>query len=255
MVKNVLVTGAAGRIGACLTAGLPEYGHSLRLLDRTPIDQDRYEAICGDILDPAVLERAMKGVSAVVHLAGVPSTDATFEEVLAANIEGTYRVFDAARQAGVQRVVYASSNHAAGFTPRQELVPADTPVAPDSHYGVSKAYGEALGRYYSDRYGMGVAALRIGTFEDLPPGPRALSTWISPGDMVRLVHACLSAPDLTYAVVWGVSANTRNWWDLATGRALGYEPVDDAEAYADGMPELDPADPEYAWLGGRVVRS
>ncbi|MET8155177.1 NAD(P)-dependent oxidoreductase [Sphaerisporangium sp. NPDC005289] len=249
------MTGAAGRIGACLTSGLPEYGHTLRLLDRTPMEHERFEVICGDIADPAVLDRAMKGVSAVVHLAGVPSTGATFEEALTANIEGTYHVMEAARQAGVERFVYASSNHAAGFTPRRESVPADTPVAPDSHYGVSKAYGEALGRYYSDRYGMRVACLRIGTFEQRPPSPRALSTWLSPGDMVRLAHACLTSPDLTYAVVWGVSANTRNWWDLSAGRALGYEPVDDAEAYAAELAELDASDPEYAWLGGRVVES
>src|SRR5690349_21816296 len=144
MVNNVLVTGAAGRIGSCLTSGLPAHGHTLRLLDRTPIDHPEFQTIRGDITDPAVVERAMKGVTAVVHLAGVPSTGASFEEVLRANIEGTYHVIEAARQAGVERFVYASSNHAAGFTPRQELVPADTPVAPDSHYGVSKAYGEAL---------------------------------------------------------------------------------------------------------------
>ncbi|WP_214412978.1 NAD-dependent epimerase/dehydratase family protein [Sphaerisporangium fuscum] len=255
MVKNILITGAAGRIGACLTEGLPRYGHRLRLLDMKPVEGTEHEVIAGDILDPAVLERAMKGVTDVVHLAGTPSPSASFERTLTLNIEGTYRVFEAARQAGVERVVYASSNHAAGFTPRQEMAPADTPVAPDSHYGVSKAYGEALGRYYSDRYGMRVACLRIGTFEPRPDAPRALSTWLSPGDMVRLAQACLTAPDLTFAIVWGVSANTRRWWDLAPGRALGYEPQDDAEVYAEGMPELDPADPEYAYAGGRVVES
>ena len=255
MVKNVLVTGAAGRIGACLAAGLPEHGHTLRLLDVVPVDDPRHEVIHGDVTDPAVLERAMRGVSAVVHMAGIPSPSASFEDLLRSNIEGTYRVFEAARLAGAERLVYASSNHAVGFAPRQDLAPADLPVAPDSHYGVSKAYGEALGRYYSDRYGMRVASLRIGTFEERPPTPRALSTWISPGDMVRLVHACLTAPGLTYAQVWGVSANTRNWWDLAPGRALGYEPRDDAEAFAAGLPELDLDDPEYTHVGGRVVTS
>ncbi|GAA3811363.1 NAD(P)-dependent oxidoreductase [Sphaerisporangium flaviroseum] len=255
MVKNVLVTGAAGRIGVCLTDGLPQYGHTLRLLDRMPIDRTDHEVVRCDVTDAGALRSAMDGVTAVVHLAGVPSTSATFEELLTANIEGTYRVFEAARLAGVERVVYASSNHAVGFTPREELAPADTPVAPDSHYGVSKAYGEALGRYYSDRYGMRVAALRIGSFRPRPKLPRELSTWISLGDMVRLVHACLTSPDLTYATVWGVSANTRNWWDHAAGTALGYEPRDDAEEYAAELGELDRDDPDYAWVGGRVVES
>ncbi|MFC4584587.1 NAD-dependent epimerase/dehydratase family protein [Sphaerisporangium corydalis] len=253
MVKNILVTGAAGRIGACLADGLPEYGHTLRLLDKVAIDRAGHEVVVCDVTDAKALEGAMDGVTAVVHLAGIPSTSASFERLLTANIEGTYRVFEAARLAGVERVVYASSNHAAGFTPRQESAPAGTPVAPDSHYGVSKAYGEALGRFYSDRYGMRVASLRIGSFRDRPKSPRELSTWISHGDMVRLTHACLTSPDLTYAAVWGVSANTRSWWDPAAGLALGYEPRDDAEAYAEGMPELDPADPEYAYAGGRVV--
>ncbi|RCG32532.1 NAD(P)-dependent oxidoreductase [Sphaerisporangium album] len=254
MAEHVLVTGAAGRIGRCLADGLPAHGHTLRLLDMVPIEDTPHEVVVGDITDPAVLERAMKGVTAVVHLAGIPSTSASFERLLTANIEGTYRVFEAARAAGAGRLVYASSNHAVGFVPRSEMAPADPPIAPDSHYGVSKAYGEALGRYYADRYGMRVASLRIGTFAPRPPSPRSLSTWISPGDMVRLVQACLTAPDLTYAAVWGVSANTRRWWDLSVGRALGYEPEDDAEAYAEGMPELDPDDPEYAYVGGNVVR-
>ncbi|MDH2425179.1 NAD(P)-dependent oxidoreductase [Sphaerisporangium sp. TRM90804] len=254
-VKNVLLTGAAGRIGTCLTAGLPEHGYTLRLLDRRPVEDTLHETIVGDVDDPAVLARAVEGVDAVVHMAGNASPKAGWEEVLGANIDATYRVFEAARRAGVERVVFASSNHAAGFTRRQELVAPDTPVAPDSLYGVSKAYGEALGRYYSDRYGMRVASLRIGSFCPEPVNARTLSTWISPADMVRLMHACLTAPELTYAVLWGVSANTRNWWDLGPGRALGYHPRDDAEPYADRMPELDQDDPEYAWLGGRVVES
>ncbi|MGI5491709.1 NAD-dependent epimerase/dehydratase family protein [Microtetraspora malaysiensis] len=250
-----LITGAGGRIGACLRRGLPTLGHRLRLTDRTPIEDAGVDQVVGDITDPATLARAMEGVRAVVHLAGDPSTAASFESVLDANIEGTYRVFEAARLAGVERIVFASSNHAAGFTPRQECAPADTPVRPDSLYGVSKAYGEALGRYYADRYGMRVACLRIGSFEPRPPDARALSTWLSPGDMVRLAHACLTAPDLTYALVWGVSANSRGWLDLEPGRALGYHPCDDAEAYAAELPELDAADPDYAWLGGRTVES
>ena len=126
-------------------------------------------------------------------------------------------MFDAARRAGVPRVVYGGSNHAIGFTPRSELLPADGPLRPDTNYGVSKAFGEVVGRFYADRYGMRVACLRIGSCDDRPRTPRWLSTWLSPGDAVRLVDACLRAPDLGYAVVYGISANTRGWWDLAAG--------------------------------------
>ena len=123
------------------------------------------------------------------------------------------------------RVVCASSNHAAGFTPVGAELPADLPPRPDTLYGVSKVFGEALGRYYAERYGLQVACLRIGTFTDRPRDMRTLSTWLSPDDCARLVDACLRSPDLTYAIVWGVSANTRRTWSLDAGRALGYEPA------------------------------
>src|SRR5207244_6175013 len=126
-----------------------------------------------------------------------------------ANIEGTLQVFEAARRAGVRRIVYASSNHAVGFTPVGREQPADLPPRPDTLYGVSKVFGEALGRYYVDRYRMEVACLRIGTFAPTPPDVRALSTWLSPADCARLVDACLRAPRLTYSVVGGISASRR----------------------------------------------
>jgi uronate dehydrogenase len=114
---------------------------------------------------------------------------------------------------------------------------------------VSKVFGEALGRYYVDRYGMQVACLRIGTFQDRPSHPRALSTWLSPADCARLVDACLRAPNLDFALVWGISANTRRTWSLAAGRALGYEPEDDAEVYA---AEVDGSD-DMPLLGGQFA--
>ena len=259
-MTTVLITGAAGSIGTVLTAGLPEHGHRLRLLDRQPIENGRVDpddVFVGDISDEAVLDRAMAGADSVVHLAAIP-TEAEFADIDRVNIEGTYRVFAAARRNGVRRIVYASSNHAVGFTPRAPLVPADVPPRPDTYYGVSKVFGEALGRLYVDRYGLEVACLRIGSFAQHPRTPRELSTWLSHRDAVHLVHACLTAPHLTYALVWGVSANTRGWWDLEPGRALGYRPVDDAEAYAldiiaaHGEPDLD--DPEHALLGGEYTR-
>jgi uronate dehydrogenase len=253
-VSRVLITGAAGSIGTVLTDGLPAYGHRLRLLDREPVTGD--DVVTADITDAAALDAALAGVGAVVHLAAIPS-EAPFGDILRANIDGTYQVFEAARRAGVRRIVYASSNHAVGFTPRVPLVGADVPPRPDTYYGVSKVFGEALGRLYVDRYRLEVACLRIGSFDERPSSPRHLSTWLSHGDAVRLVHAGLIAPDLRFAIVYGISANTRRWWDLEPGRALGYHPVDDAEAYAadivaaHGEPDL--ADPTEALLGGEFT--
>lgn len=258
MTGRVLVTGGAGLIGSMLRSGLPAYGWRLRLLDTAPLGpaRDGEELVQADILDGAALGAAMHDIDAVVHLAGIP-TEAPFGELLASNIDGTYQVFDAARRTGVRRIVFASSNHAVGFTPRAERVGIDVPPRPDTYYGVTKVFGEALGRLYVDRYGLQVAALRIGTCRDRPVAPRHLSTWLSPGDMVRLAAACLRAPDLTYAVVYGISANTRRWWDLEPGRALGYHPRDDAEAYAAELlaasPPPDPDSPEERYLGGEFA--
>ena len=249
---RVLITGAAGRIGAYLRDGLPASEWRLRLLDCKPFDDDR-EVVIADVRDTEALLAAMDGVDAVVHLAGV-STEAPLDEILGPNIEGTWRVFDAARRAGVPRVIYGSSNHAIGFTPRTEMLRVDVPLRPDTNYGVSKAFGEAVARFHADRHGLRVACLRIGSCDDRPRSPRMLSTWLSPGDAVRLVDACLRAPHLNYAVVYGVSANTRGWWDLQPARDLGYEPRDDAEEFAaEVFAAHEPpaaADPEHAWAGG-----
>ena len=161
-------------------------------------------------------------------------------------------MFEAARRAGVERVVLASSNHAVGFTPVPSAgaeLPADTPPRPDTLYGVSKVFGEALGRYYVERYGLRVACLRIGTFAERPTDVRALSTWLSPDDCARLVDAGLRSPELTFAIAWGIAANTRRTWAPDAGRALGYEPRDDAETYAAELPDPEPH-PSDAYVGG-----
>jgi uronate dehydrogenase len=226
---TVLLTGAAGRIGTELRTRLPQLGWPLRCTDRER--DDAAGILAADITSPTDLDAVVAGTQAIVHLAGVP-TEAPWPVVREANIEGLVQVFEAARRHGLQRVVYASSNHAVGFTPVADELPADIPPRPDTLYGVSKVFGEALGRYYHDRYGLRVACLRIGTFAPAPPDVRALSTWLSPGDCARLVDACLRSAALDYAIVWGVSANSRRTWALDAGAALGYFPVDDAETFA-----------------------
>jgi uronate dehydrogenase len=169
-------------------------------------------------------------------------------------------VLEAARRAGVPRVVLASSNHAVGFTPRPasgSLTEADARPRPDTYYGVSKVAMEALGSLYADRYGLDVVCLRIGSALPEPRTPRHLSTWLSPADTVALVDAALTTPSPGFAVVWGVSANTRGWWDLTAARALGYEPVDDAEVYAEAvvaaLGEPRPGTVEHDRVGGEYA--
>ena len=231
---TVLITGAAGKIGSSLMQSLPALGWAVRGFDRV----SAADGVVGDLTVPGDLDAATDDVEAVVHLAGQP-TEAPWPVVREANIEGSFQVFEAARRAGVHRVVYASSNHAVGFTPIARGLPADTPPRPDTLYGVSKVFGEALARYYVERYDMRVACVRIGTFAPRPPDLRSLSTWLSPGDCARLVDACLRTPDLGFALVWGILANTRRTWSLDEAVALGYQPVDDAEHYALDIAEAE----------------
>ena len=261
MTPVVLVTGAAGQIGTVLRGGLPAHGWALRCVDVVPVPDVRpgEEHLVADVTDLAAMADAVDGVSAVVHLAGI-SSEAPWEAILHANIQGTYAVLEAARRAGVPRVVLASSNHATGFTPRPAAGPLrefDGPSRPDTYYGVSKVTLEALGSLYADRYEMDVVCLRIGTAAAEPTTTRHLATWLSPDDTVSLVDAALRAPSPGFAVVWGISANTRGWWDLSAARALGYEPADDAEVYAEALVESgrepDPADPVHGRVGGEFT--
>jgi uronate dehydrogenase len=231
---TVLLTGAAGRIGTMLRERLPALGWGLRGFDRTPVDDgDPLPMVVGDLTDSAALDAACAGVAAVVHLAGQP-TEAPWPVIREANIEGTFQLFEAARRAGVARVVYASSNHAVGFTPRPPAgeLAADVAPRPDTLYGVSKVFGEALGRYYVDRYGLAVACLRIGNCapEPSPESAADARVWLSPNDVAGLVDACLHAPDLRFAILWGVSANAGRWWSLREAEALGFRATDGADA-------------------------
>ncbi|MFJ8623594.1 NAD-dependent epimerase/dehydratase family protein [Kitasatospora sp. NPDC093550] len=257
---RVLLTGAAGRIGACLRESLPALGYRLRSFDRLPVPGDP-DAVVADLRDTGALAAAMDGVDAVVHLAGIPG-EAPFADILAANIEGTYRLYDAARAAGVRRIVNASSNHAVGFTERPAdgtTVPVDTPQRPDTYYGLSKCFGENLASLYADRHGIETVSLRIGSFSPEPRSVRMLATWLSPGDCTRLVHAALTGPVAGHTVAYGISANTRAWWDLTSARALGYRPQDDAEPFAAALiaehGELAADDPEFRYLGGRFTQT
>ena len=234
---RVLLTGAAGGIGSRLRAPLREAATELRLSDIAPLEAEAENETVhpADLTDFEAVRAAADGVDAVVHLGGVPQ-EAPFEELAPANLVGCYHAYEAARLGGAERFVFASSNHATGFYPPDHRLVGNEPPRPDSLYGVTKVYGEALGRLYHDKFGMRVACLRIGSFLERPSDPRSLATWLSVPDAARLVLACLTSPELQFSVLYGVSANTRSWWAAAPGRRLGYEPQDDAERFAGELP-------------------
>ena len=252
----ILVTGAAGQIGSMLRSRLARADRTLRLLDIAPLTAGPgEEVIQASITDLAALTLACAGADAVIHLGGL-SGEAPWERIAEINIGGSYVVFEAARRAGVRRVLYASSNHAVGFSPAAGYpVPDYAFPAPDTYYGVSKVAGEALAGLYHYRYRMDVICLRILTCNDRPRTVRALSTWLSPDDAGRLFEACLTADKPGFRVIYGVSRNSRGGWvSLDEARALGYEPRDDAEKFAAEViaehGEASPGDPLLAYLGG-----
>ena len=237
--KKVLITGAAGRIGQVMRAGLKER-YDLRLLYRRTVlpAAPGEEVFVGDINDTDVLEEAVDGVDAIVHMAGDPRVDAPWEAVLEANIKGMYCLYEAARKKEVRRIIFASTNHVTGFYEQDGMYTTpEMSERPDSFYGASKAFGEDLGRYYVDQFGLEVICLRIGSFQPDEavkerPNDRILSTWLSHRDCVQLVWRGIEA-EVKYGIFYGISGNTRAYWDIQSARhQLGYEPEDNAEQYA-----------------------
>lgn len=262
---RVLVTGAAGSIGRVLCTGLTDRGHEVVGLDLVPAPDGFAGAWhTTDCTDADAVLATFEGqraraqpLEAVVHLAGIPD-ESSLPDALNSHVVTTAALLDAMVVHGVDRIVYASSNHAVGRTPRRSIpdgqqLGVDARPRPDTFYGVGKVAAEALLSLYVDRYGLDAVACRIGSFQDRPQSARQLSTWLSHDDCVRMVEAALTAPAPGFAVLYGISANTRAWWDLEPGRALGYEPRDDAEEFLEDVGR-SPADAvEAAHVGGPFV--
>jgi uronate dehydrogenase len=244
---RILLTGAAGYLGGVLRPALGSLASVVRLSDLAALKEPPgagEEYVRADLSDLDQVTAAMRDVDAVVHLGGV-SLEAAWAPILQANIIGTYNMFEAARKAGVRRFVYASSHHTVGFYRRENPVGPDEPVRPDSRYGVSKVFGEAIGRLYADKHGLSVVAQRIGVARPEPQNPRGLIAWISEGDYVELTLRCLQAPNVHYLVVYGVSANTGSLWRNPGAQAIGFSPQDNGARYAqtvlaDSPPQAEP---------------
>lgn len=234
MRETILITGAAGNVARQIRPlMLAAYG-TLRLSDRVA----PAELAPGEHFVPAALEdldalrAACRGIRAVLHLGG-HSVEGDWETILKANINGCWNLFEAARLEGVERVVFASSNHAVGFYRRTRRIGVDHRVRPDSRYGVSKAFGEALGSLYADKYGMRVVSIRIGNVDRLPVDRRRLSIWIHPEDLVQLIRIAFEHPGVRNEIFFGASDNERSWWDDEPARSFGYRPRHRAEDYVE----------------------
>jgi uronate dehydrogenase len=189
---------------------------------------------------------------------GGVSVEGPFDPIVQANIVGVYNLYEAARIHGVKRVVYASSNHVTGFYRQDEVVSPDDPMRPDGLYGISKAFGENLSRFYFDRYGVESVCLRIGSSFPAPKDRRMLATWMSFDDLERLVVASLTAPVVGHSVIYGMSDNRVVWWDNTSAAHIGYVPHDSSENFRSAVearqPALDLGDPAVVYQGGGFVK-
>lgn len=230
---RVLLTGASGGIGRRLRGLLKPHCADLVLSDIVPPADLRPDErfIRADLAKMEEVSAAVENVDAIVHLGG-HSVEGPWDTILQANIVGAYNVFEAARLAGVRRIVFASSNHVMGFYPRARKVGIDALPLPDLRYGVSKAFGEALGAMYAHKYGIGVLCIRIGNVDDRPVDERRLAIWLDPHDLVSLIRIGLERDDLVYKVVYGMSDNARAWWDNSRAREIGYAPKSRSEDHA-----------------------
>lgn len=230
---SVVLTGAGGQLGRVLRPRLLARGFLLRSADIAALQPlgEGETAVIGDLRDPGVIDRALDGADSVLHFAGT-SVERPLPEIVGNNLLALHALYEGARRHRVRRVVFASSNHVIGMYPAGERLSLSDAYRPDGLYGLSKLWGEGMGRLYRDKYGIEGVALRIGSALPRPTERRHLSTWLGEDDLERLVLCGLAARLTDYRPVWGVSANARCWWDNAEAAELGYAPVQNAEDYA-----------------------
>ena len=235
MTRPVLLTGASGALGRILTGGLAAQGFELRLTDIAPFPGDLPPGASFTVLDlndGVSLLRLAEGCGTILHFGGI-SVDRPFEEVLGPNIRGVHHIYEAARREHA-RVVFASSNHSIGFHERTTVLDAGCAFRPDSFYGLSKAYGELMGRLYWDKHGVENVNIRIGSSFPAPVDARMLATWLSYADLTSMMAACIRAEHVGHAVIWGASANPRmTWWRDDHRSRIAWAPADSAEGFAD----------------------
>ncbi len=254
-IKRLLITGAAGGLGKEMRRHLAGLYPVIRLSDiaaMAPAGKAEEVVQC-DLADAGAVDALCRDVDAVLHLGG-QSVEGDWPRVLNANLIGAINLYEAARKAGAQRVLFASSNHAVGLHRRSERLDHTAPCRPDTRYGLSKAFGEDLATYYAYKHGIKGFSMRIGSCFPEPVNRRMLSTWMSYDDFTRLIQVGLTA-DYTCEIVYGISRNTRAWWDNGNAYRLGYDPQDDSERFAAKVGDIVSDDPlEEAFVGGSYVK-
>ena len=231
--KPVLLTGASGALGRKLAAHLGAAGWTLVMTDIVPFP-DQIPAgsrfVRADLNDGPAILRLAEGCGMILHFGGV-STEQAFETVLGPNIRGLYHIYEAARREKA-RVLFASSNHSIGFHERTTALDDDCQFMPDGYYGLSKAYGELMGRMYWFKHGVENVNVRIGSCFPEPAEARMLATWLSYDDLARLCIRATLATTTGSCIIWGASANSRTYWAHDSREALGWQPNDSADPYA-----------------------
>ncbi len=230
---HILLTGAAGGVGQMLRPYFTAAGLQVRLSDIQAVGdlKSNETFMLADLNDEQALKKIVHGVDGIVHLGG-HSVEGPWETILKSNIEGCYHLYEAARLGAVPRIVFASTNHTMGFYPRSETVGTSKMMRPDSRYGVSKVFGEALGALYSDKFGLRITNIRIGNVGFEPIDRRRLSIWLHPEDLFQLIMIGMKHPEIRYETIYGMSNNVRGWWDNQRAQELGYVPKHASEEFA-----------------------
>ena len=257
-MTKVALSGAGGQVGGVLRPRLLARGVKLRsgggTKPLTPLS-DAEEVTHGDLREPEVVDRLLHGVDVLIHLAGT-SVERPLPEIIQNNLIGLEAVYEGARRHGVKRIVFASSNHAFGMYSVHDKLSIDAPFRPDGFYGLSKAWGEDMTRMYWDKHGIEGISIRIGSTLERPAEFRHLSTWLGYEDVTQLMMCCIEANEVGYVAVWGVSNNTRSYWDNSiAAERIGYRPTQNAEDFADEiLRQPNPLDPvAQTFQGGSFV--
>ncbi len=249
---RVLLTGAAGRIGQPLLAGLADLGHAVTGCDIV----EAPGVVLADCLDIDRMTELCRGKVAVLHFAGIPNGDGGWEHVRRLNLDGLQVTLEAAARSGVRRFIFASSIHTVGALPADTPLSPDLPPAPSGIYGALKLAGEALLRVYAAKAGMSCIALRVLTCCPEPRNARELRTWLSLQDAVHLVDRSVRSDFDGYRMAWGVSANARIERNDPVATEIGYHPSSNAEVHADrlrGAGVDTTLVSEWMTLGGRMT--